>query len=73
MAEELTPTLITVEIIEFKNYLQSMLMVQKIVFKHGDIKFTANFCDTSIFEPFGTYEEASKVLYPGRQFLVYLN
>ena len=72
MAEELTPTLITVEIIEFKKLLTVYAHGAKIIVKHKDIKFTANFCDTSIFEPFGTYEEASKVLYPGRQFLVYI-
>lgn len=70
--EELKPVPVTVEIVNTIKLLIVFADGAKIFFDSGGFQFTANFCDSSIFNPLGTLEEARKILYPGRKMQIYL-
>ena len=70
MIEELIPIAIDVDIVKFEKLLTVFAHGARLVLKYNDIEFSCNFCDTSLFDPYDTYENVSKVLYPGRKFRV---
>ena len=70
MIEELNPIAIDVEIVKLEKLLIVFADGARLVLRYNDIEFSCNFCDTSLFDPYDTYENVSKVLYPGRKFRV---
>lgn len=70
MIEELTPIAIDVEIVKLEKLLIVFADGARLVLRYNEIEFSCNFCDTSLFDPYDTYENASKVFYPGRKFRV---
>lgn len=70
MIEELNPIAIDVEIVKLEKLLIVFADGARLVLRYNDIEFSCNFCDTSLFDPYDTYENVSKVLYPGKKFRV---
>ena len=70
MIEELNPIAIDVEIVKLEKLLIVFADGARLVLRYNDIEFSCNFCDTSLFDPYDTYENVSKVLDPGKKFRV---
>ena len=70
MIEELIPIAIDVEIVKLEKLLIVFADGARLVLRYNEIEFSCNFCDTSLFDPYDTYENVSKVFYPARKFRV---